>query len=45
MEIKDIPVLMTMTNGKFVYVNPNKDPRQKVEYRRYPARLSYLGED
>jgi predicted amidohydrolase YtcJ len=45
MEIKDIPVLMTMTNGKLVYVNPNKDPRQKVEYRRYPSRASYLGEE
>ena len=43
MEIKDIPVIMTMTGGKAVYVNPNKDPKQKVEYRRYPSRLSYLG--
>jgi len=42
LEIKDIPVLMTMTNGKFVYVNPNQDPNQKVEYLRYPARTSYL---
>ncbi|MCZ6878792.1 MAG: amidohydrolase [Acidobacteria bacterium] len=42
LEIKDIPVLMTMTNGKFVYVNPNRDPNQKVEYLRYPARTSYL---
>ena len=40
-EIKDIPVLMVMTNGKFVYKNPNQDPRQKVEYFRYPSRLSY----
>ena len=45
MEIKDIPVLKTMTNGKFVYVNPNSDPRQKVEYRRYPSRTSYLGDN
>ncbi len=42
LEIKDIPVLMTMTNGKFVYVNPNQDPNQKVEYLRYPARTSYV---
>ena len=42
MEIKDIPVMMTMTNGKFVYVNPNKDPRQKVEYLSFPSRTSYL---
>ncbi|MCH8321256.1 MAG: amidohydrolase family protein, partial [Acidobacteria bacterium] len=42
MEIKDIPVLMTITGGKLVYVNPNQDPDQKVEYYRYPARTSYL---
>ena len=42
MEIKDIPVLRTMTNGKFVYVNPNQDPHQEVEYFRYPARISFL---
>ena len=42
LEIKDIPVLMTMTNGKFVYLNPNQDPQQKVEYFRYPARVSYV---
>ena len=41
-EIKDIPVLMTMTNGKLVYVNPKKDPRQQVDYFRYPSRISYL---
>ena len=41
LQIKDIPVLMTMTNGKFVYLNPNQDPQQKVEYFRYPARVSY----
>lgn len=41
LQIKDIPVLMTMTNGKFVYLNPNQDPHQKVEYFRYPARVSY----
>ncbi len=42
MEIKDIPVLMTMTGGKLVYVNPNQDPDQEVKYYRYPARTSYL---
>ena len=41
LEIKDIPVLKTMTGGRFVYVNPNTDPNQKVEYFRYPARTSY----
>jgi predicted amidohydrolase YtcJ len=34
-EIRDIPVLMTMINGVFVYVNPNKNPDQKVEYPYY----------
>ena len=42
MEIKDVPVLMTMTGGKLVYVNPNQDPDQEVKYYRYPARTSYL---
>jgi predicted amidohydrolase YtcJ len=42
MDIKDIPVLMTMTGGKLVYVNPNQDPDQEVKYYRYPARTSYL---
>jgi len=42
LEIKDIPVLMTMTGGKFVYVNPNQDPNQEVNYYRYPQRTSYL---
>ena len=42
MEIKDIPILMTMTDGKFVYVNPNQDPMQKVDYLRLPVRTSYL---
>ena len=42
MEIKDIPILMTMTHGKFVYVNPNQDPMQKVDYLRPPVRNSYL---
>jgi predicted amidohydrolase YtcJ len=41
LEIKDIPVLKTMTGGRFVYVNPDTDPNQKVEYFRYPARTSY----
>lgn len=31
-EIRDIPVFMTMIGGKFVYINPNQDPDQKVEY-------------
>lgn len=42
LEIKDIPVLRTMTNGKFVYVNPDQDPNQKVNYYRYPARTPFL---
>ena len=42
MEIKDIPVLRTMMDGNFVYVNPNQDPDQKVVYFRYPARISFL---
>jgi hypothetical protein len=33
---------MTITGGKLVYVNPNQDPDQEVEYFRYPARTSYL---
>ncbi|MEE8348225.1 MAG: amidohydrolase [Acidobacteriota bacterium] len=40
--IKDIPVLMTMTDGRFVYVNPDQDSKQKVDYLRYPSRRSYL---
>ena len=32
LEIKDIPVMRTMIGGKFVYTNPNQDPRQPVEY-------------
>ena len=42
LEIKDIPVLMTMTHGRFVYVNPDQDPEQRVDYLRYPVRTSYL---
>ncbi len=42
MEIKDIPILMTMTHGKFVYINPDQDPMQKVDYLRPPVRTSYL---
>ena len=42
LEIKDIPVLRTMTGGRFVYVNPNQDPDQEVKYYRYPQRTSYL---
>ena len=42
MEIKDIPILMTMTHGKFVYINPDQDPMQKVDYLRPPVRSSYL---
>ena len=34
-KIRDIPVLMTMIGGKFVYINPDKDPNQKVEYPNY----------
>ena len=42
LKIKDIPVLRTMTDGRFVYVNPNQDPNQEVKYYRYPQRTSYL---
>lgn len=42
LQIKDIPVLRTMTGGKFVYINPDQDPNQEVRYYRYPARTSYL---
>jgi predicted amidohydrolase YtcJ len=42
LQIKDIPVLRTMTDGQFVYVNPDQDPDQKVVYFRYPARTSFL---
>ena len=42
LQIKDIPVLRTMTNGKFVYVNADQDPNQKVVYYRYPARVPFL---
>ena len=31
-EIRDIPVFMTMIGGQFVYINPNQDPDQEVEY-------------
>jgi hypothetical protein len=41
-EIKDIPVLMTMTDGRFVYTNPSQSPLQKVDYFRYPTRISFL---
>ena len=41
-EIKDIPILRTMTDGKFVYVNPNQDPQQEVQYIRYPARTPFI---
>ena len=34
-EIRDIPILMTMIDGVFVYINPNQDPNQKVEYPYY----------
>ena len=34
-EIREIPVLMTMIGGRFVYINPNQDPNQKVEYIYY----------
>jgi predicted amidohydrolase YtcJ len=42
LEIKDIPVLRTMTNGEFVYLNPNQDPNQEVVYYRYPERVPFL---
>jgi predicted amidohydrolase YtcJ len=42
LEIKDIPILRTMTHGKFVYVNPDQDPQQEVPYLRYPARTPYI---
>ena len=42
LKIIEIPVLKTMTNGKFVYVNPNQDAQQKTEYFRYPARTPYM---
>jgi predicted amidohydrolase YtcJ len=42
LKIKDIPVLRTMTGGKFVYVNPDQDPDQEVKYYHYPQRTSYL---
>ena len=41
-QIKDIPILRTMTHGKFVYVNPDQDPQQEVHYIRYPARTPYI---
>ncbi len=31
-QIREIPVLMTMIGGLFVYMNPNQDPQQKVVY-------------
>ena len=31
-QIREIPVLRTMIGGKFVYINPNQDPNQKVVY-------------
>jgi hypothetical protein len=42
LEIKDIPILMTITNGMVVYTNPDQDPNQKVEYISYPIRSSYF---
>jgi len=42
LKIIEIPVLKTMTNGKFVYVNPNQDPQQETEYLRYPTRVPYM---
>ena len=32
MEIKNIPILRTMIGGEFVYINPNQDPDQEVEF-------------
>jgi predicted amidohydrolase YtcJ len=34
-QIKDIPVMMTMVGGKWLYINSDKDPNQKVEYIYY----------
>ena len=31
---------MTMISGQFVYVNPNEDPHQKVEYPFFGERIS-----
>jgi predicted amidohydrolase YtcJ len=42
LEIKDIPILMTITHGRVVYTNPDQDPNQKVEYISYPIRNSYF---
>ena len=38
LEITDIPVLMTMTHGRSVYVHTGEDREQLVHYRRYPLR-------
>jgi predicted amidohydrolase YtcJ len=34
-EIKDIPVLKTMVGGKWMYINPDKNPNGKVRYIPY----------
>jgi len=41
-QIKDIPVMKTMTDGKFVYQNPDPDPDQEVVYFLYPSRTAFL---
>lgn len=42
LEIKDVPILMTITHGKIVYTAQNQDPYQKVEYLSYPIRTPYF---
>ncbi len=32
MEIKNIPILRTMIGGEFVYINPDQEPDQEVEF-------------
>ena len=41
MEIKDIPILRTMVNGRFVYTNPDQSPDQPVLYWD-PGRSRFL---
>jgi hypothetical protein len=44
MEIKDIPILRTMIDGEFVYINPNQDPDQEVLYWQ-PGRSRFVTMD
>ncbi len=32
MELKDVPVMRTMIGGEFLYINPNPDPHQAVDF-------------